>query len=656
MAKLPSYRKLRMAKRKRREAFATGDDHPSQDHAPETAAGSSVGNFFRDRGVRETIESVVIAVMLALLFRCFEAEAFIIPTGSMAVSLFGEHIDVECEQCGIRYQVGASKETRDTQLVSCFCPICQYNMQLHRDRKSKQYNVDHETFDGDRILANKFIYDFVDPKRWDVLIFKNPNNPKQNYIKRCIGLPNETIVIVHGDIYSFAHDTQTINQKELRRKPPEKMWHMLQKVDDTKFIAKKLKEAGWPSRWDQHDTADAEKVWVIGEANGQSKYSVKSAGESPAWLRYRHIAPRWYEWDAYLNEGVLPPRIQTGYQGELIADYYAYNHHQQYQVGPNKISFTDRQLKDLAKNFPAEVHDEFDHQRSIGIRRPTQYFYDRNLGMHWVGDLCVDAEVDVKSSQGQVVFQLVEGGIAFNCTIDLASGTAAFSCDDDRVQFVDSSGSPTSSTESKNRVIKGQGKYSIRFANYDDRLALWVNKKLIRFGSDNFVNYIRKGDVLPKWKNQKGQRGDAEPVAIGAAGGAELEIGRIQVLRDIYYVATTTYRGGLAEYLGPNQPAEIRRYLTTPSSWETPKTVEFFESRNPENDPAKYQIADDCFMPMGDNSPQSLDARSWTIGGQPAPPYFHRDYLSGRAMVIYWPHSWNWPPGWPNFKRMGFIH
>ena len=43
--------------------------------------------FFADPGVRETVESIVVAVMLALLFRAYEAEAFVIPTGSMAPTL-----------------------------------------------------------------------------------------------------------------------------------------------------------------------------------------------------------------------------------------------------------------------------------------------------------------------------------------------------------------------------------------------------------------------------------------------------------------------------------------------------------------------------------------------------------------------------------------
>ena len=43
---------------------------------------------------RETFESIVVAFVLAFLFRAFEAEAFVIPTGSMAPTLLGRHKDV----------------------------------------------------------------------------------------------------------------------------------------------------------------------------------------------------------------------------------------------------------------------------------------------------------------------------------------------------------------------------------------------------------------------------------------------------------------------------------------------------------------------------------------------------------------------------------
>ena len=49
--------------------------------------------------------------------------------------------------------------------------------------------------DQEYLLAEKLSYIVSDPKRGDVVIFKPPNNPSQNYIKRIIGIPGDTITI-----------------------------------------------------------------------------------------------------------------------------------------------------------------------------------------------------------------------------------------------------------------------------------------------------------------------------------------------------------------------------------------------------------------------------------------------------------------------------
>ena len=60
-------------------------------------------------------------------------------------------------------------------------------------------------YNGDRILVSKFAYDFSPPQRWDVIVFKYPEDAKTNYIKRLIGLPNDVIRIRDGDI-AVSHD------------------------------------------------------------------------------------------------------------------------------------------------------------------------------------------------------------------------------------------------------------------------------------------------------------------------------------------------------------------------------------------------------------------------------------------------------------------
>lgn len=54
---------------------------------------------------------------------------------------------------------------------------------------------------GDKIIGNRLAYKFGRPERGDVAIFKNPDNNKEYYIKRIIGLPGEVVTIKEGKIY-----------------------------------------------------------------------------------------------------------------------------------------------------------------------------------------------------------------------------------------------------------------------------------------------------------------------------------------------------------------------------------------------------------------------------------------------------------------------
>ena len=46
---------------------------------------------------------------------------------------------------------------------------------------------------GDQIFGNRLAYTFGDPERFDIVIFKYPDDESQLYIKRIIGLPGETV-------------------------------------------------------------------------------------------------------------------------------------------------------------------------------------------------------------------------------------------------------------------------------------------------------------------------------------------------------------------------------------------------------------------------------------------------------------------------------
>lgn len=92
---------------------------------------------------KELVETLIWALVLALVLRTFVVQAFWIPSGSMIPTLMP----------------------------------------------------------GDRVLVAKFWYHFTEPKRGQVVVFKYPMDPTRDFVKRLIALPGETIEIKNGVVY-----------------------------------------------------------------------------------------------------------------------------------------------------------------------------------------------------------------------------------------------------------------------------------------------------------------------------------------------------------------------------------------------------------------------------------------------------------------------
>ena len=112
---------------------------------------------------------------------------------------------------------------------------------------------------GDRILVLECIYQFFMPKRWDVTVFKNPLKPQENYIKRLIGLPAETVEIIDGDIY--------IDGK-ISRKPPKVQNELWMPVYDNDYQPIRPREGLFNGHtWQQPFKNTKDSKWRLGEAN-----------------------------------------------------------------------------------------------------------------------------------------------------------------------------------------------------------------------------------------------------------------------------------------------------------------------------------------------------------------------------------------------------
>jgi signal peptidase I len=570
------------------DAVAGRDEASSTDaisrHWPSSAA------------IRETIESVVIAFVLAFLFRTFEAEAFVIPTGSMAPTLMGRHKDLVCSKCGCSFQINAHDEVtddgslkgKDYQVVAGTCPMCRYTNSVAKDT----------AYNGDRILVGKFLYELSDPQRWDVLVFKFPGDAqadaRTNFIKRLVGLPGETVRIQHGDVWVRKGSSRSAKgdqphaereeygEFEIARKPPRKLLAMLQPVFDNDYMPR-IAECGWPARWQPEQTADASTkgAW---SSDDYATFRTDGQAEGESWLRYHHLTPSFEQWKARENGREFAP---GDIAPQLIKDFTAYN--------TNRVR--------SAVNTEPEAD---------------------SLGFYWVGDLALRCTAEVESPQGQLVFELCKGGRRFHCRIDVATGQATLSISGhDMEQF-----QPTATTN-----VRGPGRHEVMLSNCDNELRLWIDGRVVEF--DRPTTY----DDL---KNSIPEKSDRMPVGVASVG-AKATLSHLAIFRDIYYIADLPY-GDRHRY-----GSDDSRLFGAGSDGAM--------ARNPAERAFQFRLKADQFFVLGDNSPRSKDSRLWEPD-----KWVPRELLIGKALFIYWPHSWdkvpyvNVPfPFFPNFARMGLV-
>ena len=242
--------------------------------------------------------------------------------------------------------------------------------------------------------------------------------------------------------------------------------------------------------------------------------------------------------------------------------------------------------------------------QNSGIGRPepiidflsynTANYTKNERSYRWVGDLILEFEVKVNEPKGELILELSKGIERFRARWELSSGMCTLQ-----------RGNATLSQ--KQTQLRKAGTYKLRFANFDQRLTLWVDNSL---PFDDGVSY-----TPPPTEHGPTKANDLEPASIGVRGPVSLSVQGLKLGRDTYY---TLYP---EEGLRDDDWSE-------PSKWKdwSPKGMTMYVQ------PGHY-------LCMGDNSPASSDSRSWDkesnnsgIGG-----LVPERLMLGRALAIYWP-------------------
>ena len=228
--------------------------------------------------VAESLDSLLMTFALALVFITFVMQTFVIPTGSMADTLLGAHFRLRCQQCGYRYNFGFVPERYGlpqntiargrVQPVATRCPSCGYFQAAGGAMPISG---------GNRILVMKCFYELFEPRRWDVSVFKNPIEPKINYIKRLVGLPGETLEIIDGDLYVDG---------KITRKPKKVQQELWMPVFDNNFQPARPRVGSFNGHaWKQPFRNADSSMWTVA-ADNPAQFQLDSHSAQINTLKY----------------------------------------------------------------------------------------------------------------------------------------------------------------------------------------------------------------------------------------------------------------------------------------------------------------------------------------------------------------------------------
>ena len=596
--------------------------------------------------VVETLKSLIIAFVLAMTFRAFVTEGFVIPTGSMAPTLLGQHIHLESPTTGYEYPVGVSQSEWSklrTQTWNLPDGVRANGERLNwlEMGYSRMYDpvlgsfyrgtgapttgtVSTKPRSGDRILVHKSLYPFVSPKRFDVVVFKNPTNPNGddgNYIKRLIGLPDESIWLVDGDVFAAPSDqANDWSAYQIQRKPEHvqrAIWQPIYRSD-------------YQPRAGRMNSMPIMSPWIN---------SMNWDDVDKRIFRCETADPSFLQWD---------------YKISHVQDRNPYN----------ELSW--QVLRDLymetRERYLASTGAEMDEDRE-------EYRNPWNL----VRDIRVAGTVVPESEGLETYLRLVLNQHVFQVRLDGEEAVIRM-----RPEVIDQEGesiNPATGepiigpedgwTESERVAIDpfpvGEPT-TLEFWHVDQELKLFIDGDLVLSFAYDWAPNVRLGYAVDLGEP------DVERLASSAAlkdrrlewhfAGSPLTMHRVKIDRDLFYRQDNQQSAVAAK--NPTRSASFEDADSAPGKVSG---GEYGFGTHPSN---LAVLGEDHFYLLGDNSAASSDSRLWgyphpLVAAQidPAPFVVHRSLLLGKAWVVYFPSPIPAREGWrnliPDFGSLRFI-
>lgn len=109
-------------------------------------------------------------------------------------------------------------------------------------------NTIHE---GDRIIASRIAYVINEPERYDIVIFKYPDDESTKFVKRIIGLPGETVEVIDGKVFVTTAGGEIIELDDsfVTRATPTGDYGPFVVPEDCYFMMGDNREESWDSRY-----------------------------------------------------------------------------------------------------------------------------------------------------------------------------------------------------------------------------------------------------------------------------------------------------------------------------------------------------------------------------------------------------------------------